>query len=613
MHAARPPPSSREASAEPGARHRRALLGFALGNVLAASLHAAGYLRTAPPGSGRALLALALAAQLGAAFVGLCALLLPLARGAAGRAALPAAAPLLVTALHLFFWVDRKVYAALGLHVNGLLLDLAISQGGLRAMDVGSGEWMGLAVRWTGILGAEIAAYAWLASRQAREPLAGSRGWVRAGAAVVLLLAAERTFYAAATLGGHGPGPAAAAAPAHGLERSLRLRVAEPPTLRYPRAPLDLAPDAPRPSLVWIVIESWRRDGFDPLRTPALWRWSREALRFRNHMSGGNASIVGVYSQFYGLHGNLVEPLVRAKQGPVLFRALRERGYRVRVVASPSIEYAGMHETIFADVADDVEGGVVGATPAERDRSATALARAFLKTVRPDEPFALVLFLDATHFPYFFDAARARFRPFEPELRYSELDRPADVEGVRNRYFNALAEVDRSAGEVLDAVEATGQAGRTVTIVTGDHGEQLFEHGRLGHQASLSPEETQTPLLLRVPGVPPADRTDLSRHVDLAPTFLGLLGARNPPGDYSVGRSLLHGPAPTWALLVGTMFEGVRTADGWTVEWETGAQALHARGGYRVRDAAYRELPGATPPDPGAVAAALADLQRFTR
>jgi membrane-anchored protein YejM (alkaline phosphatase superfamily) len=606
------PPPAPPRSRAPGARHRAALLAFALANVAAAAVHAAGYDRAVPDGvGGRPLLLLGLAGQLLVAFLVPAALLVPLARLRAGRAALVVLAPAVASALHLVLYVDRKVFAAMGMHVNGLLLDVALSQGGLRALDVQPSEWRRLVGGAAVVLAAEGAGYAWAALRPPGALALGTRAWLRAAAAAVCLLSAERVLYVVSTVSGWSTA-AVSAAPAYGVERLFRLRRAEPAPLRYPRAPVTFAPGARRPNIVWLVIESWRRDALGSVVTPALWRQSRRSLTFLNHVSGGNASVAGTYSQFYGLHANAVAALSRTREPPVLTRALRDLGYRIRVVASPVIEFADMDATVFGGGRGEIVRAS-GAGSAARDRFAAARAVEFLREARPDAPFALVVLLDGTHMPYDFDPARARFRPYETELAYAELDRSRGVEGVRNRYLDALAEVDEAAGRILDALEATGLAGETITVVAGDHGEQLLDHGRIGHQLSLSRVETETPLLLRVPGVAPAERTDLSRHVDLPPTLLGLLGVRNPPSDYSVGRSLLTDPEPEYAVIVGLMAVGVRTRDGWTVEWDTGDLALQARSGYRVMDASYREVPGAAPPSRDAVAAGLADLQRFTR
>lgn len=612
------PASAPEASApgapDPAAAHRRALAAAVVANVALASLHVAGYLGAVPEGaSGRGPLALALVAEVAAAFVVAAALLLPLARGAPGRALLLAAAPLVMTALHLFFFVDRKLYAAMGMHVNALVLDVVLTQGGLGALGASAGAWAGLAMRWGAVLALEAAGFVGLARAARRAPgrLRAVPTWLHLAAAVVVLLSLERIVYAVVTVAAAGDGSAAQASPGWAAERRLWRRPAEPMPVRYPRAPLQLTPGAPRPNLVWIVIESWRRDALGADVTPVLHRQSLRSLTFRNHVSGGNGSIGGVYSQFFGLHGNAVAALQRDRQRPLLLRVLQQLGYRVGVSASPELGYGHMRDAVFGDVAGPASAAP-GDTPTARDRAAAAQAAAFLRAARPGEPFALFVLLDGTHIPYHFDPARSRYRPFEPELDVFALERARSPERLRNRYLNALAEVDAAAGVVLDALEGTGLAGETVTVVIGDHGEQLLDHGKIGHQLSLCAEETETPLLLRVPGVAPVERDDLSRHVDLPPTILGLLGVTNPPADYSAGRSLLHDPPPDFAVLVGFRHAGVRTPDGWTVEWDTEHGSVDPTAGYRVRDPAYRLRPG-PPPHPEALAAGLADLHRFSR
>jgi hypothetical protein len=41
----------------------------------------------------------------------------------------------------------------------------------------------------------------------------------------------------------------------------------------------------------------------------------------------------------------------------------------------------------------------------------------------------------------------------------------------------------------------------------------------------------------------------MTSHLDVPATLLGLLGATNPPGEYSLGQSLLEGPARSYALV----------------------------------------------------------------
>ena len=54
---------------------------------------------------------------------------------------------------------------------------------------------------------------------------------------------------------------------------------------------------------------------------------------------------------------------------------------------------------------------------------------------------------------------------------------PETVQQLRAIYLGLLAEVDLHLGRLLDWLETTGQAGRTLVIVTGDHGDVLGDHG----------------------------------------------------------------------------------------------------------------------------------------
>ena len=74
-----------------------------------------------------------------------------------------------------------------------------------------------------------------------------------------------------------------------------------------------------------------------------------------------------------------------------------------------------------------------------------------------------------------------------------------------------------------------------------DHGEEIFDHGRLLHGQSVYAELTRVPLLFRLPGAAGAGTrvTAPVTLVDLVPTLLDLLGAEAELRDPALrGRSL---------------------------------------------------------------------------
>jgi arylsulfatase len=94
-----------------------------------------------------------------------------------------------------------------------------------------------------------------------------------------------------------------------------------------------------------------------------------------------------------------------------------------------------------------------------------------------------------------------------------------------NFYLNCLRDVDRSIEIVLDALQASGQADRTIVILTTDHGEMAGSH-RLRQKANLVYDENfHVPLVIDHPEFAGGGTINvMASAVDLAPTILGFAG-----------------------------------------------------------------------------------------
>jgi arylsulfatase len=86
---------------------------------------------------------------------------------------------------------------------------------------------------------------------------------------------------------------------------------------------------------------------------------------------------------------------------------------------------------------------------------------------------------------------------------------------------------DESLGQVLDALDRSGAADRTIVVFTSDHGDQCGSHGLRSKGPWVYEETMRIPLYVRVPGVTqPASRCDqLVSSVDVATTIPLLAGA----------------------------------------------------------------------------------------
>jgi len=112
---------------------------------------------------------------------------------------------------------------------------------------------------------------------------------------------------------------------------------------------------------------------------------------------------------------------------------------------------------------------------------------------------------------------------------------------------------DEVLGRLLAAMEKSGLLEDSLFIYTSDHGEEFYEHGRVGHGTGLWNEQVHVPLIVRRPGQ--GRRIDVDTvvgHVDIVPTILEALTVDVPA--HLPGRSLLElmdggGPSDRGLLL----------------------------------------------------------------
>lgn len=118
-------------------------------------------------------------------------------------------------------------------------------------------------------------------------------------------------------------------------------------------------------------------------------------------------------------------------------------------------------------------------------------------------------------------------------------------------YDGEITYHDEHLEKIYAELETQGLLENTVVIVTADHGEELFEHGSVGHGHTLYEELLHVPLFIRLPG---AKANDSAVHfpqevelVDVFSTICDLIGVE-PPSQIQ-GSSLveqLNGKEPNF-------------------------------------------------------------------
>lgn len=116
------------------------------------------------------------------------------------------------------------------------------------------------------------------------------------------------------------------------------------------------------------------------------------------------------------------------------------------------------------------------------------------------------------------------------------------VAALRAVYLGLVAEVDHHLGRVLDWLDQTGLAERTLVIVLADHGEMLGDQGYWGKDSVFAAAH-RVPMILRGPGIRAGHRVGAPvSTTSVAPTILAALGGAVP---------VAMDGAPLQALLAG--------------------------------------------------------------
>jgi arylsulfatase A-like enzyme len=309
---------------------------------------------------------------------------------------------------------------------------------------------------------------------------------------------------------------------------------------------------------------------------PAIVALGRGAWVFEQAVSAAPLTMPSVAALMTGLYPDRAGVVSHDRRtrlacdSPTLAEIARQAGYHTAAIvanpwlASPATGYDRGFDTYKTRRTEKLGAGRLDA------RQVTDLALQALATARA--PLLLwVHYIDA-HMPYQppkDDAAAAGnpagssavVRDFingaveRETIYFHPVYDDAELEATRRLYDGAARYVDREIARLLAAVQQ--HLGDDVIVVfTADHGEALGEHGLyFAHDFTLYGELTHVPLVLELPGVPPARFSEPVNLVDVLPTLCARASLPCPAG--LDGRELTpHAPtsAPHGVFSVGPPF-----------------------------------------------------------
>lgn len=297
-------------------------------------------------------------------------------------------------------------------------------------------------------------------------------------------------------------------------------------------APAAPTPPAPRPNIVIITVDALRADhlsryGYARRTTPVLDRIFAESLELTNARTIEPLTAPALCSMLVSLppheHGATRNGLAMRAVSSSLPSELRRAGYRSAAFVGSWV-LAGDATGLDAhfDHYDEVFDRKRWLGMFFEEGSAGALAREATRWIdrHRDRPFLAWLHFIEPHAPYEFRGHYAARVGIESRLITPAVD----------RYDTEIAHVDEAIGRFIDGLSRRGlMRGKTIVVITSDHGESFGEHGEHGHGRHLWDTTLRVPLAFHWPGRLRGMRiAEPAVNLDIAPTLLGLIGLPVP-------------------------------------------------------------------------------------
>ncbi|MGH2692159.1 MAG: sulfatase-like hydrolase/transferase [Actinomycetota bacterium] len=338
------------------------------------------------------------------------------------------------------------------------------------------------------------------------------------------------------------------------------------------------------PNIVLVVLDTARWDhfgcyGYSRPTTPTVDSLARDGMQVETMIANGPWTLPSHGSLFTGLyptqHGSQWQtgPRMRDEVKKTLAEWLAEQGYHTVCVTNNGLISQrtglarGFKDYVFRldleqgrpRVARRVQKVLFGGDSGGR------IVNAWLRDHLPEMPKPLFLFVNylECHWSYvpprrmerrvggprfgFVEGVRYRAGLARSAGAWEAIARADErqLEIYRTLYDGELANGDEHVSELLDVLRNAGQLdhGRTLFMVTSDHGEHVGEHGLADHHASVDDHLIRVPFVAWGPGLVRRQRpSSLYEFVDVFPSIARFLGREAPLAELHPRRKDLFDP-----------------------------------------------------------------------
>ena len=458
---------------------------------------------------------------------------------------------------HLLFLADLTIYRIFKFHINGLVINLFMTEGSWDSVHLGFVTILTFVVI---VLLLFIGEYFFLRKAIGKDHKCISVKYIIL--IVVFIILTDKITYAVADMFGNtNITRLSKAFPLYqpltikrSMKKIFKIDMAEKTNismskksgaLNYPKHPMIKESNTQKPNIMIFVIDAWRFDMFSAENTPHLWNFGLESTVFTNHYSGGNASRFGGFSILYGLNAFYWQSILTQQRSSVFIDEIEKNDYLIKIISSTKLTYPEFRRSAFVNIPQFIEDELPGEDATTRDPEISKRLIQFIKS-KPSKAFFTFCWYDAPHGPYSYPDNFEKFTPTKKTANYLTVTNN-DLTLLKNSYRNAIYFDDVQIGKVIDELKLSGLLENTIVLVTADHGEEFREMGYYGHTSAFTKYQTKVPLIAYIPKKYTKDFQEsrtisyLTSHSDIVPTLFKFMGYKNPYSDYSHGKFLFDG------------------------------------------------------------------------
>ena len=451
--------------------------------------------------------------------------------------------------LSFFLLIDNIIYRFYRFHFNGLIVNVLSGLDGIKSMGLVPLTYYLILSSSAALLGLQVLFYR-LSTHRFSDFKVSQMKPKSIFVAFLLLVSVEKTVFATADilnethltmvakifpfyfplyvknkLGFINDAETTPAFPSHGQSK-----------LNYLSKTLAVVPTPKKYNVLEVVIDGWRFDKFSSEDTPFLFENKSDFTYFNRHVSGGNGTRHGVFSLLYGIDSYYWPNFLLERQSPHLFDLLQKQNYKFKISSATSLNSPEFRSTAFVHLEKSINDAYAQSEIWERDQAMTDDFNGFLDQVTTGEHFFGFMLYGSTHTSYSFPPDFSKFLPIYPPMYRGQVWNKEQLTFAFNSYRNSIFYVDSLIKSIVANLKKRNLYDNTILIVTGDHGEEFFEKGFLGHHSAYTDYQIRVPMLIRHPDFREVKEvSNRTIHQDITAMLLEMFYDRKDISEVSTG------------------------------------------------------------------------------